>query len=160
MATEIERKFLVTGDAWREEADSGTAMSQGYLCVHEARTVRVRLTAGAAKLTIKGTSKGISRSEYEFDIPRRDAREMLDELCMDTPIAKTRYRVEYGGQVWEVDVFEGANAGLVLAEVELGRVDQSVELPSWVGPEVSGDERYFNAYLSRHPFKSWPAQKQ
>lgn len=158
MAKEIERKFLVAGEAWREKADSGTTMSQGYLCTHKARTVRVRLTDSAAKLTIKGASAGISRSEYEYDIPRQDAREMLDELCMDTPIAKTRYRLEHGGHIWEVDVFDGANAGLVLAEVELSSVHETVERPGWLGREVSDDERYFNSYLSRHPFSRWPVR--
>ena len=155
MAIEIERKFLVVGNGWRDSADTGTAMRQGYLCADKERTVRVRLTDNTAKLTIKGPTDGIARSEYEYDIPERDAREMLAELCAHTPIAKTRYRVEHGDHLWEVDVFEGANAGLVLAEVELGSAGEAVELPDWAGEEVSDDERYYNAYLTRHPFGSW-----
>lgn len=155
MATEIERKFLVSGDAWRQRADEGTQMVQGYLCADQDRSVRVRLANGRARLTIKGASEGIARSEYEYDIPERDGREMLDELCLGTPIAKTRYRVRQGGHLWEVDVFAGANAGLVLAEVELASVDEAFERPHWVGEEVSDDERYFNAYLTRHPFTGW-----
>lgn len=155
MATEIERKFLVAGENWKERADAGEAMRQGYLCVEDDRTVRVRLTQNGAKMTVKGASEGIARSEYEYEIPRRDAREMIDALCIDTPIAKTRYRVDQGDHTWEVDVFEGANTGLVLAEVELRREDESVEIPDWVGREVTDDERYYNAYLTRHPFDSW-----
>ena len=155
MATEIERKFLVTGDGWKESADSGTKMRQGYLCVEGDRTVRVRLANNTARLTIKGAAAGIARAEYEYAIPERDAREMLDSLCVDTSIVKTRYRVEHAGKVWEVDVFEGANSGLVLAEIELDGEDDSVELPDWAGREVSDDERYYNAYLTSHPFDSW-----
>jgi adenylate cyclase len=155
MATEIERKFLVTGDGWKESADAGTRMRQGYLCIDDERAVRVRLAGDSAKLTIKSAGEGITRSEYEYEIPERDAREMLDSLCVGTPITKTRYRVRDGGHDWEVDVFDGANAGLVLAEVELDREDESVDVPGWVGREVSDDERYYNAYLARHPFDSW-----
>ena len=155
MPTEIERKFLVADQTWREQADEGTKMRQGYLCADRDRAVRVRLTASSARLTIKGAGQGIERSEYEYDIPESDAREMLDSLCVHEPIAKTRFRVPHGRHVWEVDVFEGANAGLVLAEVELDRADEAVERPDWVGQEVSGDERYYNAYLARRPFCSW-----
>jgi adenylate cyclase len=157
MATEIERKFLVVDDAWREQADAGTEMVQGYLAAQEHCTVRVRLAGSAAKLTIKGASAGISRSEYEYDIPEADARAMLEDLCVGAPILKRRYRVPYAGHVWEVDVFEGANAGLVLAEVELDRADEALEQPSWAGEEVSDDHRYYNACLSRYPYASWPA---
>jgi adenylate cyclase len=156
MPTEIERKFLVANDQWREQADGGTCMRQGYLCADRQRAVRIRLSDTSARLTIKGAGQGISRSEYEYDIPESDAREMLQSLCVHEPIAKTRYRVRHGAHVWEVDVFEGANAGLVLAEVELDEAHESVELPDWVGPEVSGDEHYYNAYLARHPFTCWP----
>lgn len=156
MATEIERKFLVKDEGWRPLADDGTTMEQGYLCADRVRTIRLRLMDSSARLTIKGASQGISRSEYEYDIPVDDAREMLDALCVHEPIAKTRYRVRNGAHIWEVDVFEGANAGLVLAEVELGSVDEEIDMPGWVGEEVSDDERYFNAYLSRQPFSHWP----
>lgn len=155
MAKEIERKFLVTSEDWKTDAGAGTAMRQGYLCLEGDRTVRVRLTDDSAKLTIKGARQGISRSEYEYGIPEDDAREMLDSLCRGTPIVKTRYRVEHGGHTWEVDVFEAANEGLVLAEVELDSEDETVELPDWAGREVTDDERYYNAFLARQPFGSW-----
>ncbi len=157
MATEIERKFLVASEAWRERADEGISIQQGYLCSEGDRTVRVRLTASSAKLTIKGPTRGIARQEFEYDIPGRDAREMLDTLCAGAPVAKTRYRIEHGDRVWEVDVFEGANAGLVLAEVELDSEDERLELPGWVGREVSDDPRYFNVCLSRNPYGQWPS---
>ena len=117
--------------------------------------LRPRLADGAARLTIKGEREGIARAEYEYEIPERDAREMLERLCMGTPIAKTRYEVEHGGRTWEIDVFEDANDGLVLAEVELESEDEPVEAPAWTGREVSDDERYYNAYLARHPFDGW-----
>jgi adenylate cyclase len=155
MATEIERKFVVVGDGWKRDADSGTTMRQGYLCADEKRSVRVRLADREAKLTIKGASEGNARSEYEYEIPERDAREMLDALGVGTPIAKTRYTLERDGRVWEIDVFEDDNAGLVLAEVELDDENETVTVPDWAGKEVTADPRYYNAYLTRHPFCSW-----
>ena len=155
MPTEIERKFLVANEGWREHADAGTRMRQGYLCADRSRAVRIRLSDSSARLTIKGAGEGISRSEYEYDIPESDAREMLDSLCVHEPIAKIRYRIQHGRHVWEVDEFEGANAGLILAEVELAAESERVEMPDWAGREVSGDERYYNAYLARHPFRNW-----
>jgi adenylate cyclase len=155
VATEIERKFVVVDDGWKRDADAGTPMRQGYLCADEARSVRVRLTDREAKLTIKGAGEGIARSEYEYEIPERDAREMLDALCVGTPIAKTRYTLERDGRVWEIDVFEDDNAGLVLAEIELDDEDETVDVPDWAGREVSEDERYYNAYLTRYPFSEW-----
>jgi CYTH domain-containing protein len=154
MGTEIERKFLVVGDEWRGDRQ-GTRYRQGYLLIAPERTVRVRLGGGQGYLTVKGPRRGISRAEFEYEIPVADAEEMLDALCVKPPIEKTRYRIAQGDLTWEVDEFAGANAGLVLAEVELEREDQPVHLPNWVGQEVSRDPRYTNAYLALHPYRTW-----
>lgn len=153
MATEIERKFLVRGDAWRDGA-SGTPFRQGYLTTGRMRSVRVRVEGGRAKLTIKGPSRGASRAEYEYAIPLHDAEELL-ELCARPLIRKIRYRVPHDGLVWEVDEFEGQNEGLVLAEVELKDESQRISVPDWVGEEVTDDPRYYNANLVRRPFRKW-----
>ena len=154
MGREIERKFLVRDWSWREGA-TGVTYRQGYLSTARACTVRVRTGGGRAWLTVKGPARGLERLEFEYEIPPADADTMLDELCPHPPIEKTRYRVPFGGLVWEVDVFHGANEGLVLAEVELERADQPVELPPWAGEEVTGDPRYLNAHLAEHPYTTW-----
>ena len=156
MGTEIERKFLVVSDAWRAGA-RGTLYRQGYLCTTPERTVRVRVAGEKGYLTIKGIRTGLSRAEFEYSIPQDEAQAMLDGLCLKPLIEKTRYRVEHGGLVWEVDEFAGENAGLVIAEVEIEREDQDVPLPAWVGEEVSTDARYTNAHLAEHPFSTWRA---
>lgn len=153
MGTEIERKFLVSDDSWRG-ADAGTRMSQGYLTQDPDRTVRVRVAGGRAWLTIKGRGEGIRRAEYEYEIPVSDARELL-ALCLPTVIDKTRHRVEFEGHLWEIDVFHGDNAGLVLAEVELAHESVDPPLPPWAGDEVSHDSRYFNSSLARRPFPAF-----
>lgn len=157
MKQEIERKFLVRSDAWRVASVSARRMRQGYLCLDPGRTVRVRLAGEEAWLTIKGLGTGAARPEYEYPIPPADARVLLDALCLPGQIDKTRHCIPYGGLVFEVDVFHGENEGLVLAEVELPATDTVVEQPEWLGEEVTGDERYFNAYLARHPFRTWSA---
>jgi len=154
MGTEIERKFLVIGNAWRELA-VGTEYRQGYLCSGSDRTVRVRIAGGKAFLTIKGKSSGISRMEFEYAIPVEDARVLLAELCEQPVIDKIRYKVDYRGFVWEVDEFLGDNAGLLVAEIELEEEEQAFEKPPWVGAEVSADRRYSNAGLVRFPFSRW-----
>jgi adenylate cyclase len=153
MGVEIERKFLVIGKPW--QAIEGTYYRQGYLTTDPERTVRVRIAGTEGFLTIKGASQGASRSEFEYAIPLDEAEQMLKQLCPQPQIEKTRYRIEHAGHTWEVDVFDGVNAGLVITEVELGSVDEKVELPAWVGQEVTGDERYYNAYLTRHPYTNW-----
>lgn len=155
MKQEIERKFLVRADVWRAAAVSATRMRQGYLCIDPARTVRVRLAGDRAWLTIKGHGDGPARAEYEYPIPPREAEVLLDRLCLPGQVEKTRHRIPYGGLVFEVDEFHGANAGLILAEVELPATDTVVDQPTWLGEEVTGDPRYFNAYLARHPFSTW-----
>ncbi len=155
MAAEIERKFLVTGDAWRD-GSPGVRMAQGYLSMDPDRTVRVRLAGEDAWITVKGRTRGITRAEFEYPIPAADARDLL-EMCLPSVIDKTRHRIGFGGHVWEVDVFHGANEGLVVAEVELADESVRPELPPWVGAEVSHDHRYFNASLAVRPFGAFDA---
>lgn len=154
MPVEIERKFLVKNDGWRS-LGSGELYRQGYLVTEPDRTVRVRVVGDRAYLTIKGMSTGLSRLEYEYEIPVADAETLLDTLCMRPLIEKTRYKIPIGDLVWEVDEFAGENAGLVLAEVELTDESQTVDLPEWIGLEVSTDRRYFNSYLSQNPYGTW-----
>ena len=154
MAAEIERKFLVGNVDWRGGA-AGVRMAQGYLSLDPDRTVRVRAAGKSAWLTIKGRTSGITRAEFEFEIPPEQAQSLLG-LCLPTIIDKTRYRIFHHGYVWEVDVFHGENDGLVLAEVELSYESESPEIPPWCLTEVSADPRYFNSYLASHPFTSWP----
>ena len=154
MATEIERKFLVRDDSWRG-LGKGSHYRQGYLSTEAGRTVRVRVADGRGYLTIKGKTVNATRAEYEYVIPLQDANEMLDELCARPLIEKTRYRIEHRGLVWEVDDFEGENAGLVIAEVELDSVEQAVALPAWVGEEVTAELRYYNANLIANPYSRW-----
>ena len=154
MGTEIERKFLVADGGWRAGAE-GTAYRQGYLSTEADRNVRVRIKGDRGYLTVKGRSVGISRLEFEYEIPVGDARRMLDDLCLTPLIEKTRFRVEHRGMTWEIDEFVGENAGLVLAEIELEREDQAIELPPWIGREVSDDPRYLNANLVARPFSRW-----
>ncbi|HBB33313.1 MAG TPA: adenylate cyclase [Cyanobacteria bacterium UBA8803] len=154
MATEIERKFLVKGDEWRT-LGKGTIYHQGYIATQNNTTVRVRLVGEQCYLTIKGLRVGVSRAEYEYPIPAEDAREMLDNLCDRPLIEKTRYKIELHGLIWEVDEFAGENQGLIVAEVELTDENQIIELPDWIGKEVSDDSRYFNANLVKYPFSKW-----
>ena len=154
MAKEIERKFLVSGDAWRQLA-TGTAYRQGYLSTVKERTVRVRTIDDKGFLTIKGISIGVSRAEYEYEISVADANEMLDNLCEKPIIEKDRYKIAHAGLIWEVDEFAGVNEGLIVAEVELTDEAQAFDRPDWIGEEVSGDPRYFNSNLIAHPFTRW-----
>ncbi|MFI5197385.1 MAG: CYTH domain-containing protein [Thermoanaerobaculia bacterium] len=154
MSLEIERKFLVADSSWKGDA-TGTLYRQGYLSDVKERTVRVRIAGDRGFLTVKGMSRGLSRAEFEYAIPVEDAAAMLDGLCEKPLIEKTRYRVPFGAHTWEVDEFRGANAGLVVAEVELAKADEQPALPPWVGLEVSRDARYFNANLVKRPFTTW-----
>lgn len=155
MALEIERKFLVHGEGWRQHATVAIPMSQGYMTTGSRSSVRVRLSGKRAWLNIKSATLGVQRREYEYPIPVQDAAEMLDNLCEGPLIQKTRYEVPVGEHVWEVDVFEGDNAGLVVAEVELGSAEEVFVRPDWAGDEVSHDPRYYNASLVRHPYREW-----
>jgi adenylate cyclase len=155
MGVEIERKFLVEGDAWRARVESSQHIMQGYLANNATGTVRVRVKGEAAYLTIKGPTRGASRSEFEYRIPVADAEAMLAELAVFPPIDKVRYRIPSGDHVWELDVFAGENEGLVMAEVELGAEDETFDVPPWAGQEVTGDPRYYNVNLARNPYKHW-----
>lgn len=154
MGREIERKFRVMGDGWKG-GDGGSRIRQGYLSIDPDRTVRVRRKGDGAWITIKGRLSGATRAEYEYAIPVADADEMLDTLSIPSVIDKVRHVVRFGGHDWEVDVFEGANAGLVVAELELDSEDQEFERPPWLGEEVTGDGRYANAALVENPYTSW-----
>jgi len=154
MAQEIERKFLITGEAWREIAQ-GTAYRQGYLSTVKERTVRVRTIDDKGFLTIKGITVGATRAEYEYEIPASDANEMLDDLCEQPIIEKKRYKLPLDGLIWEIDEFDGVNAGLIVAEVELESEDQEFTKPAWIGEEVSNDPRYFNSNLIANPYTTW-----
>ena len=154
MGVEIERKFLVEGDAWRTLGES-TVLRQGYLSTDATRTVRVRIDGERAFLTIKGKSVGASRGEWEYPIPVPEAAELLDTLCQQPLVEKVRHRIPNGPHTWEVDEFLGANAGLVVAEIELASEDEAFEQPDWIGREVTGDARYFNSRLISHPYSQW-----
>jgi adenylate cyclase len=154
MGVEIERKFLVAGDAWRA-LGTPVLLRQGYLSSDPDRTVRVRVEDGAGTMTIKGRSVGATRGEWEYPIPLADANELLDRLCQQPIIEKYRSRIALGGNVWEVDEFLGANAGLVVAEIELASEEQAFDKPDWIADDVTHDKRYFNSSLIRHPFSGW-----
>ncbi len=154
MGQEIERKFLVKNDNWRGQVQ-GKRYRQGYLSTVKERTVRVRTAGDKGYITMKGITVGASRSEYEYEIPLSDANEMLDRLCEHPLVEKTRYRIPQGNVAWEIDEFEGDNAGLITAEVELKDEHQSVKFPDWLGAEVTGDPKYFNANLVAKPFTKW-----
>src|SRR3569623_2086534 len=134
MATEIERKFLVIDDSWRTAAAPGVRMRQGYM---------------------NGATLGVRRREYDYAIPLHDAEELLDQFCAGPLIEKVRYDVKYADHLWEVDVFEGDNAGLIVAEIELDSEDELVEKPAWAGDEVSHEPRYYNVCLVKNPYKNW-----
>jgi CYTH domain-containing protein len=154
MAVEIERKFLVVGDGWRERATSST-FRQGYLSTNKERTVRIRVMDQVGLLTVKGITVGAERSEFEYEIPVADAKQMLEDLCERPLIEKVRHVVVVGEGTWEIDEFSGVNAGLIVAEIELDHADQPIELPPWIGTEVTDDPRYFNSNLITHPYNEW-----
>jgi adenylate cyclase len=160
MGVEIERKFLLKDSSWKRGA-RGLRLRQAYLSTDPDRTVRVRMTEHEpgryqAWLTIKGRSNGPVRAEYEYPIPADQASAMIDTLCLEPAIEKIRYRVDHQGDVWEIDEFAGANAGLVVAEIELDTADQRFVVPPWLGVEVTDDPRYTNARLVSLPFSRWP----
>ena len=151
---EIERKFLIKNTSYRQHGNS-VHIHQGFLSIDKDRVVRIRIKGDNAWLTIKGISSGASRAEYEYGIPLEDAQYMLDNLCLRPTIEKYRYNVNYKGFLWEVDEFLGENEGLVVAEIELPSEDSTFDLPDWIGEEVTGDERYYNANLVERPFSTW-----
>lgn len=154
MGTEIERKFLVDLKAWTPQGP-GVHYKQGYLSTDKERVVRVRLEGERAKLTIKGITQGLSRAEFEYEIPAADAQHLLDHLCHRPLIDKHRHVEWHHGKRWEIDVFHGDNEGLVVAELELPSEAEAFVAPAWALREVSDDPRYFNANLQRHPYRDW-----
>jgi adenylate cyclase len=154
MAKEIERRFLVLPRKW-SDLGGGSLIRQGYLSATKQSSVRVRTYGDHGYLTVKGHTSGVTRDEYEYEIPLADANEIMDTLCEHSPIEKTRYRIVFKGHTWEVDEYAGANHGLTVAEVELKDAKEEVELPDWVDREISGDPRYYNSNLSIKPFSTW-----
>ncbi|MFV1982891.1 MAG: CYTH domain-containing protein [Thiohalomonadales bacterium] len=155
MAVEIERKFLLKNDTWRKNCNVGKKYIQGYLVGSELASVRVRLENENAYLNIKSLTLGVVRSEYEYAIPKTDALELLDNLCVKPLISKIRYDIMFKNKKWEIDVFEGDNEGLVVAEIELDFEEEKFELPKFIAEEVSDDTRYYNVNLVNHPYNQW-----
>ena len=154
MGVEIERKFLPSGDAWRQLGEP-VLLRQGYLCSDPERTVRVRIEGEKGALTIKSKGSGVRRGEWEYPIPLPEAQELLDTLCERPLVEKYRRRIEHAGFTWEVDEFLGENAGLVVAEIELPAEDAVFDKPDWIGQEVTSDKRYYNSNLIRSPYSTW-----
>ena len=157
MPLEIERKFLLHSDEWRAQASSRVLMRQGYLASGGRSSIRVRVAGDLAWLNLKAKRSGMTRLEYEYPIPRAEADEMLNELGEGPLVEKYRHEVTVGHHVWEIDEFVGDNAGLIVAEIELGSEDEAFDAPPWLGIEVTSDERYYNFNLAKHPFRRWTA---
>lgn len=158
MAVEIEKKFLVKKASWKTGID-GIPCRQGYLSIAPECTIRARLMGNSGFITIKGKTSGCSRLEFEYQIPAKDASEMLKNLSQSGIIEKTRYKIEYAGNIWEIDEFTGDNEGLVIAEIELESEDQQFEIPEWLGEEITYKHEYANSNLALNPFKNWKASR-
>jgi len=155
MGIETERKFLVKNDNWKKDNARGLWCCQSYITEDATSLIRVRIVGEKGFLTIKKRREGLSRYEYEYEIPLCDAREMLNRICRYPVIEKTRYEVLYGGILWEIDVFEGPNRGLTVAEIELHDETEEIIKPPWLGMEVTDDPRYLNINLAKHPYQLW-----
>jgi adenylate cyclase len=166
MGTEIERKYLVKKSVWRshkelleyQSPDLGVKYCQGYIPTSNGATVRIRIIGEQGYLTIKSKTVGYTRAEFEYPIPVNDAQEMLNNLCLKPLIEKIRYKIQIDNLIWEVDEFLGENQGLIIAEIELENEDQSLDLPNWIEREVN-EQKYFNAYLVKHPYSQWEEAK-
>ena len=154
MGKEIEKKFLIKNENFKK-LTTGVLCIQGFLSTTKERVVRVRVMGEKAYLTIKGISKGATRTEFEYEIPVSDAQLMLDELCKKPIIKKYRYKIPIGELMWEVDVFLEKNEGLIVAEVELPYENKIIEFPDWIGKEVTGDQKYYNSNLIKNPYSTW-----
>ncbi|MCH8068013.1 MAG: CYTH domain-containing protein [Candidatus Marinimicrobia bacterium] len=154
MGKEIERKFLVKESNW-QKSSKGLLIQQGYIVIRKEKVVRIRIMNDKGYLTIKGTTTGATRNEYEYEIPLEDARQMLNNLCEKPILEKHRYKINQEGMTWEIDIFHGENEGLIVAEIELEYEDQEFEKPDWVDMEVTDDPKYFNSNLVKNPFKKW-----
>ncbi|VAW52820.1 hypothetical protein MNBD_GAMMA05-574 [hydrothermal vent metagenome] len=159
MGIEIERKFLLKNDDWKSQVTKTHVIKQGYLQsgleASQKSSVRIRISDDKADINIKSVDLTMVRQEFEYTIPLVDAEQLLTSLCDDIVISKIRYHVPYGEHLWEVDIFEGDNAGLQMAEIELNRLDEAFDKPPWIGEEVSDDKRFYNIYLLKHPFRMW-----
>jgi len=155
MALEIEHKFLVANDTWRSQVQKSSLFKQGYLTRDGHCSIRVRLAEGQAWLNIKSATPGTTRLEYDFGIPYQEADALLETLCTKPLIEKTRHYVTYGAHTWEIDEFHGANAGLIVAEIELQSEGEAFERPPWLGVEVTDDLRYYNNQLALNPYCNW-----
>jgi len=156
LAIEIERKFLVRSESWRRHVSGSELIVQGYLANTARSSVRVRLAGSRAWLSVKSMTPGIVRQEFEYPVPPREAREMLDSLCEGPLLEKRRHEVRCGGSRYEVDEFRGSNSGLVVAELELESAEEDFERPDWLGQEVTSHLRYYNFRLTTRPFEDWP----
>ena len=154
MTVEIERRFLLADDSWREAAGEPLVLQQGYLSVEKERTIRVRIIGSQAWLTLKGYISDMTRSEFEYEIPLAHAQAMMADMC-SFKMEKYRYRVEFEGFVYEIDEYFGDNAPLIVAEIELSSEDTEFPKPAWLGKEITSDGKFTNAYLSKHPYSSW-----
>lgn len=155
MALEIEHKFLVNNEEWKEQVRDSVDYQQGYLSSDKKRSIRVRISDNKAWLNIKSATIGTSRQEYEYEIPLEEGQEIIESLCEKPIIEKTRYFVPYQQHLWEVDVFNGDNEGLIVAEVELSEVGEGFAKPSWLGKEVTEELKYYNNSLCKNPYKDW-----
>ncbi|MCA1797685.1 MAG: CYTH domain-containing protein [Geobacteraceae bacterium] len=155
MGIEIERKFLLQHDGWRNHVESRTRLVQGYVSVNPEATVRIRIAGDSAFLTLKGKRSNYSAAEFEYPVPVEDAHEILKQMCVSAPIEKWRHIVEHRGHIWEIDEFLGANAGLYIAEIELESATTGFHQPDWLGEEVSHDPRYSNSFLAQNPYSTW-----
>ncbi|NNC22850.1 CYTH domain-containing protein [Salinisphaera sp. USBA-960] len=155
MATEIERKFLISDATWRNQTHASRHYEQGYLCGRGPASIRARIDGDSARLNIKAAEIGTTRAEYDYEIPLADARHMIDHMCVASPVKKIRYWVEHAGHIWEIDEFAGDNAPLIVAEIELDDADEAFDKPDWLGTEVTDDERYYNHALALAPYATW-----
>jgi len=157
MAIEIERKFLVKNELWKTQVETKKHLKQGYFTEGGSRSIRVRTNGKAAFINIKKklNDNGISRLEFEYEIPYADAEQLLEQVVIQPIIDKVRYKVLNDGMIWDLDIFAGDNAGLMIAEIELEDINQAFQIPAWAGKEVSDDMRYYNMNLIAHPFKQW-----
>lgn len=155
MPIEIERKFLLKTNDWRKEVSYSHRIRQGYMGEIDKASVRVRIQGEKANINIKSATLSITRLEYEYDIPLTEAEEMLEQLCKQPQVNKTRFIVEQAPHKWEIDEFYGDNEGLLVAEIELNDEDEVFEKPAWLGEEVTHDPKYYNVNLIKHPYKNW-----
>ena len=159
MALEVEHKFLLANDDWRDEVDHAVYYKQGYLSGSPLSSVRVRISDTHAWLNIKSATIGTYRQEFEYEIPLADANAILDDLCHKPVIEKVRHFVSHQDHLWEIDEFKGDNAGLIVAEIELSQIGESFAKPHWIGAEVTDDLRYYNNNLTKNPYKNWNTEQ-